>query len=156
VTVALHPRGRLLATVGREVEVWSLVSNRLVTRMAMPDLPLEEVEFSADGKLLLGFVGGKAKYGWPVSDTPEKRRLDGHNQAVPAVAFSPDGRLLASASKDQEVKIWDAVTGRLLHTGKGHKAPIESVAFSPCGRLVVTGDFDGVVNLWDATSAKLL
>jgi serine/threonine protein kinase/WD40 repeat protein len=154
-SLAFHPGGRLLATAGRKVEVWSLTSFRLVASMPMPD-PALQVEFSADGQLLLGFVDGKAKYGWPVGDTPEKRRLDGHQKGVPGVAFSPDGRLLVSVSQDKAVKIWDAATGRLLHTCRGHSDTIECVAFSPDGRLLATGDLLGTVNVWDPTSGALL
>jgi serine/threonine protein kinase/WD40 repeat protein len=154
-SLAFHPKGRLLATVGRKVDVWSLSSFRLVASMPMPD-PALDVEFSADGQLLLGFVNGKAKYGWPVGDTPEKRRLEGHQKGVPGVAFSPDGRLLASVSKDKVVKIWDAATGRLLHTCQKHTREVECLAFSPDGRLLATGDLLGTVNVWDPTSGALL
>jgi serine/threonine protein kinase/WD40 repeat protein len=154
--LALHPQGHVLATAGSKVEVWSLDTSRLVASLPMPRPAPEEIEFSADGRLLMGFVGGAAVIGWAVRDTPEKRRLDGHRQHVPAIAFSPDGRMLASVSRDQEVKIWDTDTGRLLHTCKKHSAPIESVAFSPCGLLVVTGDLNGVVYVWNAATGAFL
>jgi serine/threonine protein kinase/WD40 repeat protein len=154
--LALHPTSRLLATVGRQVKVYSLVSNHLVSSMPVPGPMPQEVEFSADGQLLLGFVNGKARYGWPVGSTPEKRRLDGHQDAVTAVTFSPDGGMVASVSKDREVKLWDAGSGRLLHAGRKHADAIESVAFSPDGRLFVTGGLDGTVNVWSSASGALL
>ncbi|HEV3255801.1 MAG TPA: protein kinase [Gemmataceae bacterium] len=150
-SVAVHPGGRLLAAAGRQLEVWSLVSARPIAALPTPATGAK-VEFSADGKLLLAVVSGKALAGWPISDTPEKRAFHGHQGGVPAVAFSPDGARLASASKDRTTRIWDVASGRLLHTCTGHEAPVEAVAFSPDGALLATGDFFGVVRIWDARS----
>jgi serine/threonine protein kinase/WD40 repeat protein len=155
-SLAFHPRGHLLATVGGQVELWSLASNKPVAVMPNPGPAALEVEFSADGRLLLGLVDGKAVVGWPVSDTPERRQLAGHLGGVPGVAFSPDGRRLASVSRDQTVKIWDVGTGRLLHTGKSPSAPMECLAFSPDGRLLATGDLNGQVQFWDPEKGDLI
>jgi serine/threonine protein kinase/WD40 repeat protein len=155
-SVALHPQGWLVAAAGQHIELWSCPHGRLIATLPIPSAATE-VAFSADGQLLLAIVDGEAILGWPVADTPEKRRLHGHEGAgVPSVAFSPDGQLLASASKDRTVKVWDAGTGQLLHTLAGHTAAIEGVAFSPDGRLLASGDFQGAIYLWDAVSGRKL
>jgi WD40 repeat protein len=112
------------------------------------------VAFSTDGKFLLALDGRRVVCGWPLSETPEKRLLFGHNAGIPAVAFSPDGGRLASVSKDHTLRLWDLATGRPVRTLRGHKAPIEAVEFSPDGERVATGDFLGVVRLWDAHSGR--
>jgi serine/threonine protein kinase/WD40 repeat protein len=146
-SVALHRSGRLLATAGRQIELWSLTSNRPLAHFDPPEYGAT-VDFSADGKYLLA-VGAKQVFAWPVTETPEKRSLDGHAGGVPCVAFSPDGTRLASVSKDLTVRLWDAATGELRHTGRGHKNAIEAVAFSPDGALLATGDRGGAIGLWD-------
>jgi serine/threonine protein kinase/WD40 repeat protein len=168
--VALHPEGWLAATLGRQLRLWSFPDGRAIGTLPVPD-GTTRVEFSADGQLLLAVAGDRAVTGWPVGDTPEKRRLQGKRESglpaaafgpepqrgrtgVPAVAFSPDGRLLASVSKDKLVKTWDHATGRLLCSTWGHNAEIEALAFSPDGRLLATGDIEGSVFLWDAASEK--
>jgi WD40 repeat protein len=158
--VALHPDGRLVATVGRQIELWSCTSGRLVATLPLPKEGAK-AQFSADGRLLLAVAGSQPIAAWPVRDTPEKQRFDGHTDATPALAYSPDGCLLASVSKDRTVKIWHAGGMRggqsscLLHTCRGHPAAVEAVAFGPYG-LLATGDFQGVVCLWNAASGKQL
>jgi WD40 repeat protein len=148
----MHPQGWLTAILGRHVELWTCPHGHPVATLPLP-AGATRVEFSADGNWLLAVGGEQVLLGWPVGDTPEKRRLHGHEGAgVPSIAFSPDGRLLASGSKDRTIKVWDARTGKLLHTLRGHTASIEAVAFSPEGRLLATGDFGGVVYLWDASA----
>jgi serine/threonine protein kinase/WD40 repeat protein/tetratricopeptide (TPR) repeat protein len=154
-SVALSPNRRLLATGGRQLELWSLATKRLLATFPAPAAGAR-VEFSADGRVLLAVVNGTPKAGWPVSDTPQRRVLDGHTAGVPAVAFSPDGRRLASVSKDRTVRLWDAASGRPLRTLTGHAGEIEAVAFHPDGSLLATGDLAGGLRVWDAKSGDLL
>ena len=172
-SVALHPEGRLVATVGREVRLWSFPDGRPIASLPLP-AGASRVEFSADGQLLLAVAAGRAVVGWPVGDTPEKLRLYGqrgagvpsvafslvpgpHGSGVPAVAFSPDGRRIVSVSKDKTIRTWDPATGQQLASSSGgHNGEIEAVAFSPDGRLLATGDFDGAVYVRDAADGKEL
>jgi WD40 repeat protein len=170
-SVAVHPERWLIATAGREVRLWSCPDGRPIAALPLPD-GTTRVEFSADGHLLLAIAGDRAFLGWPVGDTPEKRRLytsrgtgapavafapyGTRGVGVPAIAFSPDGRLLASVSKDRVVKTWDLATGRLQHFSWGHNGEIEAVTFSPDGRLLATGDADGSVFLWNAADLQPL
>jgi serine/threonine protein kinase/WD40 repeat protein len=167
-SVAIDPGGRLLATAGRQIELWSLFTNRLIASFPTPLLGLK-VEFSADGNLLLGVSQGKVVNAWPVSSTPEKRVLeghiaselvlDGHPLGVPAIAFSSDGLVLASASKDGLVHLWAVNSGKKLQSFRGRLSiqgpvPLEAVAFSPNGDLLATGDVMGGVSLWDLKSGR--
>jgi serine/threonine protein kinase/WD40 repeat protein/tetratricopeptide (TPR) repeat protein len=154
-SVAVSPNGRLLACGGRQLELWSLTTKRPVASLPSP-AAVARVEFSADGRVLLAVAEGAAVAGWPVSDTPERRVLDGHTAGVPAVVFSPDGRQLVSVSKDQTVRVWDAATGRPLRTLTGHPGEVEAAAFNPDGSLLATGDRAGAIRLWGAGSGDLL
>ncbi len=153
-SVAVSPDRRLLASGGRQLELWSLATKRLVASFASPAAGAR-VEFSADGLTLLAVVNGTPVAGWPVRDTPERRLFVGHALGVPAVAFRPDGGQLASVSKDRTVRLWDVATGRRLRTLTGHPGEIEAVAFSPDGTLLATGDLVGRVRVWDAPSGAL-
>jgi serine/threonine protein kinase/WD40 repeat protein/tetratricopeptide (TPR) repeat protein len=154
-SVAISPNRRLLAIGGRQLELWSLATKRVLTTFPTRSAG-SRVEFSADGRVLLAVTNGTPIAGWPVSDTPERQVLDGHDKGVPAIVFSPDGKRLASVSKDRTVRIWDAAAGRPLQTLKGHTGEIEAVAISPDGSLLATGDFAGMVRLWDIKAGSLL
>jgi len=82
--------------------------------------------------------------------------LDGHQDAIRAVAFSPDGRLVAAAggpcAKAGEAKIWDAASRRLVAAITGHADCIYGLAFSPDGKMLATSSYDKLIKLWDAAT----
>jgi serine/threonine protein kinase/WD40 repeat protein len=153
-SVAVSPNERLLAVSGQRLELWSIHTGRQVASFPSPG-PGVRVEFSADGRVLLAVVHGKAVAGWEVSDTPERRVFDdrvfdGRGFGVPAVAFEPGGSRLVSVAKDGLVRVWDVRTGRITNGARdGHPAELEAVAFSPDGALFAVGDFSGRVHVWD-------
>jgi WD40 repeat protein len=91
----------------------------------------------------------------------EKKRFEGHEERIEAVAVSADSQRAASASLDGTVKIWDLPRGVLLATlGKSRAADpqagvaVHDVVFAPDGKTVATAGGDGVVRLWDVAPLK--
>ena len=82
--------------------------------------------------------------------------LEGHTDAVRAIAFSPDGTLLVTGSDDHTAKLWNREDGRCILTVSGHNSPVWACAFSSDGHRLAGGSSDGTVWVWDAKSGKCL
>jgi WD40 repeat protein len=72
--------------------------------------------------------------------------LQGHANAVFAVAWSADDKL-ASAAGDKSVRIWDGFTGEALGVLKGHTDRVICLAWSSKGRLA-SGSADASARVW--------
>jgi ribosome assembly protein 4 len=82
--------------------------------------------------------------------------LEGHTEAVLAVAFSPDSQQFASGSGDTTVRLWDIHTNTALRTMKGHADWVLTIAWSPDGQRLASGDNKGVIIIWDPQDGKKL
>lgn len=89
----------------------------------------------------------------------ETARLEGHADAVRALAWSKDGMVLAAAGgvpgRKGEIKIWK-VDGTLQATASGHADCIYAVAVSPDGATIASASYDKLIKLWDAATGKEL
>jgi WD40 repeat protein len=83
-------------------------------------------------------------------------RLDGHTEAVWAVALSADARTAVSASLDGTVRVWDVAARRGTRVLDGHSRGVTAVALSPDGRHVVSGSLDGTVRCRDVATGSLI
>jgi WD40 repeat protein len=85
----------------------------------------------------------------------ERVALEGHSDAVLAIAFSRDGRRVATLSSDRTARVFEAATGQttqVLRTGSG-----TTIEFSPDGqRLLIAHPMDFSAKLYPATAQALL
>jgi WD40 repeat protein len=110
--------------------------------------------FSPDGKTLAAGCNDGTTELWETQTKRRRATLEGHSNAVLAVAFSPDGKLLASGSADGTVLLWDAPTGRPKTAFQGHQGEVYSVAFSGDGRLLASAGEDKVVRLLEVATGR--
>lgn len=150
--LAFSPGGQWLATgggvAGQEILVYDLITGSQAFTLTGHSNWIENVTFSADGRLLASASVDETVKLWDVTTGLMKSTLAGHTGQLGGVALSPDGKIVASNSWDLTVKLWDASTGQVLNTLTGHTEWAKAIAFSPDGALVASSDFGGAVRVW--------
>jgi WD40 repeat protein len=93
----------------------------------------------------------------------DRALLQGHTQAVQALAFDRDGGLIASGSigyggPEPTLILWKASSGRELRRfAKGETTNhVSALAFSPDNRFLASGDAMRTVKVWDVSSGALI
>jgi WD40 repeat protein len=156
--LAFSRDGRLVATAGVEgsMRVYDLTSGRMIGKPGIGHQTIQAVDFSADGKWLVGAGLGSDLLVWNVAE----RRIEHvihHGSGLLAIKFAPEGREFATGDFAGNVDFWDAATGR--HVGRtlgGQNGLVLSVTYDPSGTHVVTTSTDGKLRLWDLASGKLV
>ena len=80
--------------------------------------------------------------------------IQGHGNAVQAIAFSPARTLLASGGADKSIKVWKADSLRLERTYRKTRDFVTALAFSPNGRLLAAGMLDGRMRVMSTRSRR--
>ncbi|MEQ1651506.1 MAG: serine/threonine-protein kinase [Hyphomicrobium sp.] len=88
--------------------------------------------------------------------TAPETLLQGHDNAVQALAADPAGRWLASGSADSAVKLWTLGTRDVRRTLRGHNGSISALGFAPDGTTLAAGSSDGSIKLWSASTGRSL
>jgi WD40 repeat protein len=157
--LAFRPDGKVLAAGTNEglIGLWDVGSGRRVEPSAYPTRPVLRVQFSADGKRLLGSAGDLVT--WDSATGKEVRRLRDAGSAL-----SADGTLLARASLAGTIVLASAATGKRVGVLEGHpdepatpaSRRVWKMVFSPDGRRLISGAEDRTIRVWDVAKRTLL
>jgi WD40 repeat protein/serine/threonine protein kinase len=107
--------------------------------------------FAAAGNVVVsGGADGRVRV-WAADGANLYRSIDGHADAVLAVAVAPDGQTVATVNNGATptIRLINAATGRLNRQLVGHTGAIYTLAFSADGELVASAGFDRSVRIWD-------
>lgn len=123
--------------------------------LVLKDLPgwVGAIAFAPDNThLAIGTSNGGISL-WDAVTGKKRLDLEGHADAVAALAFSPDGQWLASGGYDQRIMVHaldkgisKVLTRRIF---KGHNGAVLALAFDKDGQLH-SGGIDGAIRRWPA------
>jgi hypothetical protein len=169
--LAYAPDGSALAVArhGR-VELRDPAGQSLLRELACDGQSVNALRFSADGRLLAAGGGEPGRRGtvwlWklPPSTSSTERaegpalcgRLEGHRDAVYALALSADGRVLATGSYDATVELWDPERLAGLRTLRGHNGAVYGLDFRRDGKVLASASADRTAKLWRVEDGERL
>ncbi|MCA9052634.1 MAG: protein kinase, partial [Planctomycetaceae bacterium] len=114
---AVHSSGRWGArSVGNGVEIVDLQTGAIERSLSAQ---VDQVEFTAEGRWLLGFGPRVPLTVWDFESGSIAFQARAHVGAVHSIFITTDGRRLITGGEDGLVKIWDMRTGQELRTLNG-------------------------------------
>ncbi|MCA9074526.1 MAG: caspase family protein [Planctomycetaceae bacterium] len=151
---ALSPNGEMLAVAGyapgdgNPVYLISLKEDRITRLLEGHTNVVQDLDFSADGRLLVSGSNDDTARVWNVETGETVQVLSGHQSDIYGVAFSPNGDKCTTASYDHTAGVWSVATGELLVSLKDHEAEVHCIDWSPDGKYIVTGCDDHKMRVW--------
>ncbi len=159
--VALHPKGRIIATNSEEdalVKLWDLHTGEFLYSFPGHNDWSGRLAFNHDGSYLAcGCRDGSVEL-WEISEDANPKFfkiLIGNYHHINELAFGLPS-LLATVSLGENIRLWDVQSGKLLRTFHGYSRLIGGNAFSPDGSLLVQGDANGMVRIYDVPGQRYL
>jgi WD40 repeat protein/DNA-binding SARP family transcriptional activator len=147
IDTAFSPDGRQIGisvTDDPRVFIVDAEDGRLQMELAGHDWPVNDVDWSPDGRWISTASGDLTTRVWNAADGTPRSTLSGHTGMVINADWNPDSQSLVTGSGDGTARVWriDDGGGRHELTLSAHetRSGLGGVAFSPDGNRVVTGD----------------
>lgn len=139
----------------KQVTLWNAATGEMILLCAGTDESLRSIQFSPDGKQIVGCDAKNVIWSWDsatggLGRKAESARREGYSDAV----FSPDLRFLSLSGQDHTIRLCRVPTGEPLVKLEGHDGAINSIAISPDGKLLASGGDDRAIRLWDLATGK--
>ncbi|XP_066924910.1 notchless protein homolog 1-like [Clytia hemisphaerica] len=123
-------------------------SKKQVARMTGHQAPINDVQFSPNGRFLASASFDKSVKLWDGTNGKFISAFRGHVNEVYQISWSADSRLLCSGSADSTLKVWNLKTKKILCDLPGHADKVFAVDWSPDGERVASGGKDKVLKMW--------
>jgi WD40 repeat protein len=146
-----------LASGGNDntIRLWDAITGQMVQRLHSGKTTVHDLEFSPDGRRLVGVEESARIRVWDVPDRTLVRRipLPSRPQSVTFV----DNRFLLIGLYNGPIHLLDLESGDVVKTFHGHLSAVRALTISPDGLTLASGSEDGTVRLWQmSTGAELL
>ncbi|MFN3622705.1 MAG: protein kinase domain-containing protein [Hyphomicrobium sp.] len=155
--LAISGRRALTGHANGKVVLWDIDKAEKIATVHRNEANIWSVAFTGDPDRF-----ATASHDWKVTLWDARQPsapltvLDGHENAVQALAYAPQQLLLASGSADKTVRVWNLDTLSLKRSYSGPRDFITSLAFSNSGKLLAAGALDGRIHIWSVLSSRRL
>lgn len=165
---AISPDNGIIATGyrhvslnGGRISLWNTVTESEIGSFTGLPAGINSLEFSSDGKMLLGAGEDGRAYLWDISTrelirtfTHKSRAI--HSRGLKSACFSPkdDNIIVTSGPVDSGIKIWDVKSGKEIKGLNSGETFTQTMVFSIDGDLLLSGGSGRFVHIWDVDAWK--
>lgn len=152
-----HSKAVLFAE-GGNLQIWNLADGTLLASHSAPDLAVEALVWTGQGKAVATGGTDKLIRVWSLppagaTEFPPPRELKGATNTITNLVAGSNPDQLISWSKDNKLRIW-SVSGAKVITEIATPAGILAVSQSNDGKQIATGGTDRVIRIWDVAGKK--
>lgn len=150
-SVAFHPKGRVVATAGSDglVRFWEAPTGKPIAKPFAQEGEAIRVAFNGDGSRVLTAGSRGIVRIQNFADGKDVVPPMVHPAGIAVAALSADDRWVAAATTDNLVRLWDAETGRPVGEPIAQPQGIYSLAFDPEGTIVAAAGRERIVRFWN-------
>src|SRR5579883_477238 len=135
--------------------VWDVATERLLTKVDVPDTPTFAIAFSPDNQFLAtGGPDGLARQ-WELPGGKQKNAIRAKGSVL-SLAYSSGRRILAAGTDTGSIVLLDPESAEEIGRLLGHTGMCRALAFSDDGKRLVSGGVNRTVKEWDVSAKKEL
>lgn len=143
------------------IRLWDIDSGDVIREYSGHADPVNGVQVSADGNLLVSASGGWGRNDltvrlWDIESGELLQTFEGHGHIVNYARLAPNNEFIVSTSWDKTVRMWDVASGEEIRQFVGHAGNTFGIAITDDSATLLTTSSDTSVRMWDVASGEEL